>query len=42
MLGKSDQRIVELKLLENLAEGTWGDGVCTSVGVTSSRKTLPK
>lgn len=32
MLGKSDQRIVELKLLENLAQGTWRDGVCTAMG----------
>jgi diguanylate cyclase (GGDEF)-like protein len=32
MFGKSDQRIIELKLLENLAEGTWRDGVCTTVG----------
>ena len=32
MFGKTDQRIVELKLLENLAERIWGDGVCTAVG----------
>jgi diguanylate cyclase (GGDEF)-like protein len=31
-MGKSDQRILELKLLENLAQGTWGNGVCTAPG----------